>query len=66
MFYVRYSFCKLAYPSMFLSCVVFLSFVMITYSVGAKVVAGLEAPLEDEETWVNLVIPWVDSMATLL
>jgi len=23
MFYVRYSFCKLAYPSVFLSCVVF-------------------------------------------
>jgi len=50
-------FCTLAFPSsMFLSCVVYLSFTMITYSVGAIVVAGLEAPMEDgDESSVSLV-----------
>ena len=28
---------------------------MITYSVGAEVVIGLEASLEDEERWVSLL-----------
>jgi len=37
------------------SFVVFLSFAMITYSVGADEVTDLEAPLEDEESSVRLV-----------
>jgi len=37
------------------SFVVCLSFAMITYSVGADEVAGLEAPLEHEKPSVRLV-----------
>ena len=39
---------------MFLSCIVYFSFVMITYYVGAMVVAVSEAPLEVGESSFRL------------
>jgi len=46
----------LAYPSsLFLSYVVCLSFAMITYSMGADVVAVAGAPLDDEEPSFRLI-----------
>jgi len=50
------SFCTLDYlSSVFLSCVVCLSFVMITYLVEADVVTSLKRPLKDEEPSIMFV-----------
>jgi len=52
------SFVQLPYPIYlfsWFSCVVFSSFAMITYLVEADKVAGLKAPLEDEELSVKVV-----------
>jgi len=52
----EYLLCTFTYhSSVFLSCVVCLSFAMITYSVGARVVVVSEAPLKDEEPSIRLV-----------